>query len=219
MDSLPKMELQLDRVKETLLQMPKSHQLALALWCCERLFPAYRALAVLRGTQEAQVLRALIDRLWDHVFGRPVSPGEVDSLLSQCDKLEFDSDCESLPIDLVNALDTIGNSDVCEVSVAQLQRSAMDAVGAVWLSIEACRGDTAAIVVKAAQCYLERVHGLLWDELSPTNGMISSESTQAILNQINEHPRMIEAYNRVQDQLSYLQSIKHLARGNASLFN
>lgn len=212
-------ESQLKQVKAVLLKISRQHQLAFAAWCCERLYPVYALLAETRGTQEGQVLRDVIDRLWKHVFGKQMSSEEIDTLLSKCDELEFDSDADSPSGEFARLLSKAGYAEVGEQNVAQLQRSGMDAVGAVWSSLEACKDDTVGNVTKVAQCLLERMHGLLWDELSPTSGTIPPDTVAAIHNQIGEHPRMLDACRHMHEHLSYLQETERLSQDDPKLID
>lgn len=217
MESSLTIESQLKQVKAALLKMPHEHQLAFAAWCCESLFPVYAVLAEVRGTNEGRVLRDVIDRLWEHVFGKQLSSEEIDSLLSQCDELEFDSKAQIPADEIAHSLSKAGHTGAGEQSVAQLQPSGMDAVGAVWSSLEACKGDTVENVTKAAKCMLDRMDGLLWDELSPTSGTIPPDTVRAMHKQIGEHPRMLEVCRRMDEQLSYLQETNRLSKSDPKL--
>ena len=158
MESSSTAESQVREVKAVLVTMPLQRQLAFSAWCCERLFPIYAVLSKIRGTHEGQLLRVVIDRLWDHVFGKQLSLEEIDSLCLQCDELDFDSNAEISPDEIKCSLGEAGLTEAGEQSVAQLQRSSMDAVVAVWLSLEACKGDTVENVTKVAQCLSARSH-------------------------------------------------------------
>ena len=217
MESSLTIESHLQQVKAALLKMPCQHQLAFAAWCSERLFPVYAVLAEVRGTNEGHILRDVLDRLWEHVFGQGLSSEEVDILLSQCDGLEFDTDADIPSDEIARSLSKAGHIGLGEQNVAQLQASGMDAVGAVWSSLEACKVDIVNNVTRAAQCLLERTDGLLWDELSPTSGTIPRDTIGAIHKQIGEHPRMLDACRRMDEHLKYLQETKRLSRSDPKL--
>src|SRR6266536_358968 len=79
-------------LRDALAPLSSRHRLAFALCCFERLYPCYQALAAFLRTPD--LLRPILDQLWQHVLGQEMTDAEVKQGLATCLSLPLgEEDC------------------------------------------------------------------------------------------------------------------------------
>ena len=170
----------LDMLRKKLSMLPTKHRLAFGLYCCERLYPSYVLLAE-KIRSDSSVIRSLLDRLWQHICDGHLDQQELEQFQEQLQELNF------------------GEEGCCDE-----QDGAIDAAGAVWLTLEAWRHESAANTAKVAGNLLNRIHQRLMDEEAGSDYSLSAEEMRVLMQRIEEH----QAMKAVQQQL--LQIVEFL---------
>lgn len=80
------------KLLKALAALPKSHAIAFAASCCERLWPNYEAFAQIEGWGQPAVLRNTLDNIWLYLKGQDWPTDEIDRELARCEALIPDSD-------------------------------------------------------------------------------------------------------------------------------
>lgn len=178
----------LARLRAMLARLPRSHQLAFAACCCERLHSDYAALVAAAGEPDA--LRPIIDRLWRHAADPGLPTDEIEELSKSCSAIDPGDD-ESRPYFW----------------------EAASAAGAAFLALRALQGDTASNVAKVSECAREKVDQVLWEKYSSLPGLgIYPHEMEAINKIIDDDPLMIEEEKKQTGLLRFLLEREHLTR-------
>ncbi|MDX2043932.1 MAG: DUF416 family protein [Acidobacteriota bacterium] len=115
-------EFDLEELTQELQMLPKTHRIAFAASCCERLLPNYQAFTLIEQWGNWRVLRESLDNVWEWLKGEVLSNEQLLSLSEQCEAIAPDTeDFSSL-----------------------FTSSALDAANAVALTLQSCiKGDAA----------------------------------------------------------------------------
>ncbi|MBV9124239.1 MAG: DUF416 family protein [Planctomycetes bacterium] len=176
----------LARLRAALIPLSKSHQLAFALCCCERLYPGYQALVSVLHIQD--LLGPFLGRLWQHVLGQEMSEPEIAQGMAAL---------RSIPL---------GKPESC----AHFSE-AVDALDAVFLTLKACRNYSLDHVVKVAECIRNRIDRPLWKGMAQqmVSGVGPDEQRQ-IEDVIRSHPTMLAEIEKETAQLRFLYECETL---------
>jgi uncharacterized protein len=101
-----------DFLANELSTLPKTHRLAFAASCAERLFPNYAAFSQKTNWGDTKVLREALDEVWGILSGKVVEKERIAKLMALCDQVtpdteDFDSIDASLALDATNAVYTM----------------------------------------------------------------------------------------------------------------
>jgi uncharacterized protein YjaG (DUF416 family) len=154
-------------LRDQLSSLSTAHQVAFALYCCERLYPSYLALAKRIGSEGAGILRSLLDELWEHLHAPPVNEEQVERFENRLQGIE------------------LGEEACCDE-----WDGGVDAVGAVALALGAWSEGSAASAAKAAGNVLNRVHQRLMDEAVGRTYALSADEMMAVARRIEQQPAM-----------------------------
>jgi hypothetical protein len=131
------------------------------------LHPSYRRLAEFLKTED--VVRPLLNRLWQHVLGIEMTVAEIEHGLQSC---------RTAPV---------GEEECCPD-----WRDAIDSVGATLAVLKACQASSLDSAVTAAKSIRSVVDRPLWTELSrKVHGGITPHHAKQIEAQIAAHPTMV----------------------------
>src|SRR5262249_26077341 len=135
------------------------------------------------------VLRGIVDRLWQHILGDEMTKTEIKKAVTIC---------ESLPL---------GDEGCCEHV-----DDALDAVGAVILTLNACQQHNVDNVVRAAEVVRDAIDRPLWKKLAEQfGGVIGRDEHRAIQTAISSHPTMVAAIEKEEAQLRLLFETEELS--------
>jgi hypothetical protein len=183
---------ELGKLRDTLSPLPSRHRLAFALCCCERLYPSYQALVAL--LQSPDLVRPILDRLWLHVLGQDVTDAEISDMLATCRSLRPGGECCREHLD-----------DAC------------DALGATYVTLEACRQHPLDNVVRAAEQVRNKTDRPLWKELAKgVVGGVGPEDYRRIEKAIRFHPKMVAEIEKEAAQLRFLYECNELTADTIS---
>jgi hypothetical protein len=158
-------------------------QIALATWCCERLYPSYREWARSHGTDDR--LRRVIDRLWGHSQGEDLDDTELEKYLT-----EFHAD------------------DFGEEQDDDLYWRAIGAHGVVWEALQACTGRREDHVVMACErCRNEVYQRIQGKHADAFGGLITPQDMPLYNAKIYDDPEMVREVKLQNDAIRLL--IKH----------
>jgi uncharacterized protein YjaG (DUF416 family) len=180
----------LQRLRLELSQMPEGHRIAFAAQVAQRLLPFYQGLAQFLGSPDAEAYRNILDRVWSHVLGEHLAAGEIKALLKAC-----------------RALD-LGEEACCEY-----WNPGVDAVGALWLTLSACRSESSENAAMAAGNAINRIDRILFKEFADKHhGPLDPVDSQAISEEIDRDP-LILAEKRIQAEvLEFLRTHPRLGQ-------
>jgi hypothetical protein len=82
----------------------------------------------------------------------------------------------------------------------------VDAIGAAWLALNACREAPAENAARAAANVLNRVYQRLSDGMVGSTYVLSAQETGDLLRKIDEHPLMKRARERLLEIIAFLRS-------------
>jgi len=181
----------LDQLRSRLSRLPVEHQFAFATSCCERLYPWYAALASRMGSTDAAKLRTLLDELWGRVLTEPMTVDQLDQLVSRVREIDLGEE---------------DGSDAWD--------GAVDAVGAVALTLEAWRAQPAENAAKAAGNVLNRVHQQLLTEMLGSTYVVSAPEMAAISEGIAAHPATKRVQRCLLDLLEFLAERRRLTQAD-----
>src|SRR5262245_15030433 len=133
---------ELRRLKEELEQMSREQQIPFGLGCCERLHPTYASIVAKESAPD--VLRPIIDQLWDHLEGNPKSIEDLAALRKLAE----------------SARETLNDTTPEQEYVA-----VYNCMDATYLTSAACLENTVDYVVRAWMCCEDVVYQLLRDRL------------------------------------------------------
>ncbi len=177
---------ELVKLRETLFPLPTCYRLAFALCCCERLYPGYKALTAFLQTPDT--LRTILDRLWKHALGQEMTEEEIQHGLATCLSISF------------------GVVDCCEH-----YWDGVDAVGATYVALDACRQHNVDNVVRAAEIARKKVDRPLWKAMAQQlGGAVEPDEQTEIEEAIRTHPTMVAEIEKETEQLRFLYECEEL---------
>lgn len=181
----------LDGLRKELSALPTEHQAAFALYCCERLYPLYVALSKKIGSSDASALRTLLDQLWQRLHAGRMTQELIEGFLDQLQGID------------------LGEEACCDE-----WDGAVDAVGAVSLTLEAWRNESAASAARAAGNVLNRVHQRLMDEAVGSTYVLSADETLALTRRIEQHAAMKSVQERLLEIVGVLKQWQSLTEAD-----
>jgi uncharacterized protein YjaG (DUF416 family) len=176
----------LSKLRDILSPLPVLHRLAFAVCCCERLYSGYQLHAAFLKTPDH--LRQVLDRLWKHVLGKEMTEAEVEQGLATC---------MSIPL---GEAGSCGHVDDAE-----------DAVGAAYVTLDACRRYALDNVVRAAELARNKIDRPLWKRMAQEfKGGVGPEQHRRIRDAIRSHPAMVAEIEKEATQLRFLYECEEL---------
>jgi uncharacterized protein YjaG (DUF416 family) len=170
-------------IRLKLKNLPKGHQVAFAAYCSERLFKYYVELAkVLKTNDDIPVLRNVLNCVWNYSINQSKKQEELNELLEQINQV------------------ALGDEACCEEWEA-----AVDAVGTIWLAVEACIGNSDNKSAYAASKVLDRVDQRLMNEIVGFNSFTAAEYP-GIKKQIEESSLMNDTKQQLIQTISFLRN-------------
>jgi uncharacterized protein YjaG (DUF416 family) len=124
-----------DSIEQALGGLPGAAAAAFAASCCERMLPHYAAFAREVGWGAPALLRAALDRAWEHLLGRRLEPAEAEALFRRIESVAPDTD----------------------EFASDWTSPALDAACAVAAAIGSCLADAAARAVETHQWAVDTV--------------------------------------------------------------
>lgn len=121
-----------DEIRLRLGGLSGAHQIACAAWCCERLYAWYDALLIVCPTIAKSNLRIIVDRIWRQTWFAEITAAAVDVLQATCESI-----------------------DIGPEGCSFLRQGAMSAVDAVWVALEAIRGEPSENASKCFDCVFD----------------------------------------------------------------
>lgn len=157
----------LEDLRKELSMLPTEHKVAFALYCAERLFPLYVALSKSIGSSDESTFRVLLDELWIRIHANNMPQQRIVQFSDQLQEID------------------LGEEGCCDE-----WDGAVDAVGAVALTLETWRNGSSASAAKAAGNLLNRVYQRLLDEAVGTTYLLSASEDLDLTRRIENHAAM-----------------------------
>ncbi len=177
----------LAKLRDTLSSLPAHHRLAFALCCCERLYLGYQLYVASLGTIDS--LRPILDRLWQHVRDNTMTHAEVAEQLAIC---------VSIPLGEPGSSEHVDDAE--------------DAVGAAYVTLDACRQHALDNVVRAAELVRNSIDRPLWKDMARSaEGGVGPEEHRQIRHAIRSHPTMIAEIQKESAQIRFLYDCEEMS--------
>jgi hypothetical protein len=172
-------------IKEALEGMSRNQQIAFGLGCCERLYPAYMQTIAKQGISD--VIRHVLNQLWQHVEGVPKSVEELRALREYADWVEGPS---------------------FEETPDQEYVAARNCLSAMYYTMCSCLENTVDNVVWAWTCCEDVVYQFLRDRLLDSfvrsDGLLTHEKIGEMQDIILPDPLMRREYDFAQRLVRWL---------------
>jgi hypothetical protein len=184
---------QLGQLHEALERLSREQQIAFGLGCCERLYPAYTQTIAKQGLPD--VIRPVLDQLWQHLEGVPKSVEELRALQGHADWVDGPS---------------------YEDTSDQEYVAAYNCLGAMYRTVCSCLENTVDNVVRAWTCCEDVVYQFLRDRLLDgfvdSDGLLTHEKIGEMQAIILPDPLMLREYEFARRLVRWLSDYPTITR-------
>lgn len=133
----------LDRVetlRKELRALPQRHNIVFAALGSERLYPFFEEFSRCTGGSDFRLFQRLLDSVWEYVITGSAGGADFSKLKDQCYSIEFESEAE------------VSKYPGCDPG-----EGAMDAVSALYQTLDLCEGKNSDGAAKVAEISMDRI--------------------------------------------------------------
>jgi uncharacterized protein YjaG (DUF416 family) len=184
-----------EALRSALSLLPERCQVTFAATCAEQVYPYYQSVAFRSLQGDTKIVRRALDRVWDHILGRPMTKEEIVAYDQALDKLDFDD------------------------AHFEDMNSAFAATGCVSSALQASKGEPLKHSVAAGLAVTDTIYQSILQKKEEGAGFAYNNPAEVFVESLwtARHPLMVEELTKQTIILRYLHDHKELTQRDIAL--